>query len=212
MACPIDSPTGGAEAVGMPEQIPMFPLNTVLFPGGPLSLRIFEPRYLDMVKECTANNSEFGVCLILRGQEAGDAAATVRMGTTARIVDFFTLDDGLLGISAVGVDRFALRRTSIRSNGLMAGEIERIEAEVAEEVGDQHLMLRTVLERMLEQVGTLYPGYGEEELCDATWLGYRLAELLPFEMHEKQRLLEGEDAIERLEWLIEALPRFQSDA
>jgi len=195
----------------MAESVPIFPLNTVLYPDGPLSLRIFEPRYVDMVKECTANESEFGVCLILSGQEAGEPASTVRVGTLARIVDFFTLDDGLLGISAVGTDRFQLLRTGVRDNGLLIADVERLDPEPEAEVADQFLVLRTVLERMLEQVGTLYRGYGEEQLTDATWLSYRLAELLPFEMHEKQRLLEGEDAEQRLEWLLNALPRFQSD-
>jgi Lon protease-like protein len=195
----------------MSEQVPLFPLNTVLYPDGPLSLRIFEPRYLDMVKECTANDREFGVCLILSGEESGAPASTVRLGTTAKIVDFFTLDDGLLGIRAVGIDRFELQRTSIRDNGLMVANIQRLEPEYEQPVEDRFLVLRSVLERMLEQVGTLYPGYGEAQLTDATWLGYRLAELLPIEPHEKQRWLESEDPIGRLQWLVDTLPRFQAD-
>lgn len=196
----------------MAERIPLFPLNTVLFPEGPLSLRIFEPRYLDMVKECTTQDSEFGVCLILQGSEAGEPAAAVRFGTTARIVDFFTLDDGLLGIRATGKERFQVDGTSVRDNGLMEAAIQRVEAEDSEELGTEYLILRTVLERMLEQVGALYPGYGESELSDATWVGHRLAELLPIELHEKQRLLEMSDPSGRLDWLMQALPRFQSES
>jgi len=195
----------------MAERIPLFPLNTVLFPNGPLSLRIFEPRYLDMVKECTTQDSEFGVCLILKGSEAGEPAATVRFGTTARIVDFFTLEDGLLGIRATGLERFQVERTSVRDNGLMDAVIQRIEAEDSVELDTRYLILRTVLERMLEQVGALYPGHGKEELSDATWVGHRLAELLPIELHEKQRLLEMNDPCERLDWLMRTLPRFQSE-
>jgi len=90
--------------------IPLFPLNTVLFPGGPLSLRIFEPRYLDLVRDCTRNGSGFGVCLILQGREAGEPAVPAAVGTFARIVDFYTLSDGLLGIRAEGGERFRVER------------------------------------------------------------------------------------------------------
>ena len=82
--------------------LPLFPLNTVLFPGGPLSLRIFEPRYLDMVRRCLKERGGFGVVLILEGLEAGVVGRVADTGTSARIVDFDTLPDGLLGIVCVG--------------------------------------------------------------------------------------------------------------
>src|SRR3569833_1363954 len=74
--------------------IPLFPLNTVLFPGGPLSLRIFEQRYLDMIRDCARTGSGFGVCMILHGREAGEAAVPAAVGTLARIVEFYTMPDG----------------------------------------------------------------------------------------------------------------------
>ena len=78
--------------------LPLFPLNAVLFPGGELALRIFEPRYLDLVRECTRQERPFGVCLILDGAEAGAPAMPAAVGTLARIVDFEARTDGLLGI------------------------------------------------------------------------------------------------------------------
>src|SRR5262249_28333950 len=104
--------------------IPLFPLNTVLFPGGPLSLRVFERRYLDLVRDCARNDSGFGVCLILHGREVGEPAVPAAVGTLARIVDFYTLPDGLLGIRASGGERFHVDRTRVRDNGLAHGQVE----------------------------------------------------------------------------------------
>src|SRR5689334_16219894 len=81
--------------------IPLFPLQTVLFPGGPLPLRIFETRYTDMVGRCAREQTPFGVVLIQEGEEAGDVASTAAVGCAARIADFYTLQDGLLGISCL---------------------------------------------------------------------------------------------------------------
>jgi len=88
-------------------QIPLFPLNTVLFPGGPLPLRIFEARYVDMVSSCLKEDSPFGVLLIRDGGETGNAT-THEIGTLARIVDWYQGSDGLLGVTAVGEQRFRL--------------------------------------------------------------------------------------------------------
>ena len=82
--------------------IPLFPLNTVLFPGGVLELRVFERRYLDLVRDCARNATGFGVCMILHGEESGEPAVPAAVGTLAHIVDFYTDDDGLLGIRADG--------------------------------------------------------------------------------------------------------------
>ena len=83
-------------------QVPLFPLNTVLFPGGPLPLRIFEARYVDMISHCLKENASFGVLLIREGQEAGTPASTFEVGTLARIVDWYQGSDGLLGVTAIG--------------------------------------------------------------------------------------------------------------
>lgn len=192
-------------------KLPLFPLGTVLFPRGPLNLRIFEPRYLDMVKHCSANNVPFGVCLIVDGGEVGQPAKTVAIGTQAKIVDFYTMQDGLLGISAHGLERFRVVRTSVRDNGLLMGEVEVIPNEIPKPVEVKHALLVTVLERLMEQVGKHYPDPQPGDFENAVWVGFRLAELLPLEMHEKQGLLELDDAQARLDALLSYLPRFQVD-
>ena len=126
-------------------EIPLFPLSTVLFPGGPLQLRIFEPRYLAMVRECARSDSAFGVCLILSGREAGMPAEPAAVGTLARISDFYTLPDGLLGIGAVGGARFRALRTRVREDGLLLGTIELWDDEPAIAVPPEFGLLATIL-------------------------------------------------------------------
>ena len=133
--------------------LPLFPLSCVLFPGGPLALRIFEQRYLDLVRDCTRRGSGFGVCLILQGREAGEPALPAAVGTLARITDFCTLPDGLLGISAQGGERFQVTTTRVRDNGLVHGEVRFWPAEPVVQVPPEHGLLATILERLLEQIG-----------------------------------------------------------
>ena len=90
--------------------IPLFPLHTVLFPDGYLKLRIFEQRYIDMVRECSLKASCFGVCLINNPEDSNRPANHMRVGTTAEICDFSTLDDGLLGITAHGRQKFIINK------------------------------------------------------------------------------------------------------
>jgi Lon protease-like protein len=187
--------------------IPLFPLNAVLFPGGPLSLRIFERRYLDLVRDCTRNGTGFGVCLILQGRDAGEPAVPAAVGTFARIVDFYTLSDGLLGIRASGGERFHVDRSRVRDNGLAHGQVQFWPDEPAVEVPPEYALLATILERLLDKLETPY-----ERACldDASWVGFRLAESLPLENRERQHLLQMTDPLQRLGQIIHYLPRFQS--
>src|SRR3981081_303180 len=107
-----------------PADLALFPLDTVLFPGGPLPLRIFEARYLDMVRRCLKEHSAFGVVLILAGAEAGAVSEVADTGTSARLVDFDALPDGLLGITCVGERRFRVRRRWQQSDGLNLAEVD----------------------------------------------------------------------------------------
>ncbi len=190
-------------------EIPLFPLNTVLFPGGPLSLRIFERRYLDLVRDCSASGDPFGVCLLVSGAEAGRPSEAVTVGTLATIQDFYTLPDGLLGIKAIGGKRFHASRSTVRDSGLMIGHGEVWEDEEHVELPVEFQTLATIVTRLFEQVGQLYPDASPEDYEDASWVGFRLAELLPMDMGEKQQMLEQTDPISRLESLVQMLPRFQ---
>jgi Lon protease-like protein len=190
-------------------EIPLFPLNAVLFPGSTLGLRIFEARYLDMVRECARSGRGFGVCLIMQGHEAGEPALPAAVGTLASIVDFDTLPDGLLGISVTGGARFRVQKSRVRGNGLVIGEVREWPDEPIMPVPVEFSLLPAILERLAEQAGLSWRNGPRERYEDASWVGFRLAELLPLGDAERQQLLEVTDPVERLTALRDAMPRFQ---
>ena len=190
-------------------ELPLFPLSTVLFPGGRLDLRIFERRYLDMVRDCMRAGGGFGVCVIVRGREAGEPAIPAAYGTLARITDFSTLPDGLLGIVAEGTRAFHVERTRVRDTGLVIGEVALREADASMPVPPEFGVLATILERLAEQLGGELGAAERSRFDDAGWVGYRLAEALPLTLEERQRILQTPDPVARLALIAEWLPRFQ---
>lgn len=188
-------------------ELPLFPLATVLYPGAPLSLRIFEPRYLDMVRDCTRQGTGFGVCLILDGFEVGDPALPAAVGTVATITDFHTTEEGLLGIVARGGARFRVERTRVRADGLLRGEVQLWPDEPPLEVPPEFGLLQTILERLVETLGPHWRDAPRSAYDDASWLGFRMAELLPLTNSERQRLLELDDPVQRLAELRDILDR-----
>ncbi|MGA8277655.1 MAG: LON peptidase substrate-binding domain-containing protein [Rhodanobacteraceae bacterium] len=191
--------------------IPLFPLTSVLFPGGTLDLRIFERRYLDLISMCARSGEAFGVCLILQGHEVGAPALPAAVGTLAHICDFYNLPDGLLGISVEGGDRFHVASTRVRDNGLVHGEVRVWPVEPTVGVPVEYALLAAILERLLDRPGGRYANVERARYDDAAWVGFRLAETLPLEKPERQRLLEMTDPLSRLDQLMHYLPRFQRD-
>lgn len=179
-------------------ELPLFPLNTVLFPGGPLPLRIFETRYVDMIRHCMRGESGFGVVLIARGREAGGDTRFVEVGTEAGIVDFDRLQDGLLGISCIGRQRFQVLESWRQDDGLNVGRVAPIAAEPALPVPALHRHLAEVVRRILPELGDLYARV-PKDFEDAAWVGHRLAEMLPLATPDKQALLELMDPLARLD-------------
>jgi uncharacterized protein len=177
--------------------LPLFPLNTVLFPGGPLPLRIFETRYTDMVRRCMRQRSSFGVLLIRAGAEVGAVTSTAEIGTSARIADFYQLPDGLLGITCVGERRFRVRGRSRQPDGLNVGEIEWFTEEAAVRLPAEHHHLGQLLRKVLAELSELYQNV-TKNFEDAGWVANRLAEILPLELSDKQVLLEMDDPLSRL--------------
>ena len=184
-------------------EVPLFPLRTVLYPGGPLPLRIFEARYLDMISGCLKNNSSFGVLLIKTGGETGPAT-TYDVGTLARIVDWYQGSDGLLGVTAIGEQRFRLLSSARLADGLNIGRIEIIPTEAARTLPDEYHPLANILSGVLEDLGRLYESL-DRKFDDAGWVGYRFAEILPISPEQKQNCLEVDDPVRRLELMREVL-------
>lgn len=189
--------------------IPIFPLQTVLFPGGYLPLRIFEQRYIDMVRDCSASGGLFGVCLVNKPESEEQAPGHSRVGTTAEICDFSTLEDGLLGIVARGRRRFLIQNTRMRDNALLMAEVKLLDESETVEVKEEFSVLSMVAAKFMELLGDNYPDFQPGDLQDADWLGYRLSELLPLDNREKQMLLEVNEPLDRLQVLLELMPRFQ---
>lgn len=185
-------------------EVPLFPLNTVLFPGGPLSLRIFEPRYVDMVAERMRSELPFGVCLIQDGEEAGVAATPHEVGTLARIIGFQKFDDGILGINAVGEGRFRVLSTRVHPNQLVTGRIEMLPNEPQAVLAEEHLAISELVRALIDRTGPVYDGL-PKRYDDPTWLGYRLAEVLPIPLTRKQQLLELDNALLRLDQIGDVL-------
>jgi Lon protease-like protein len=188
--------------------LPLFPLNSVLFPGGRLPLRIFEQRYMDMAKACLKDGSPFGVCLIVQGKEVGEPAIPAGTGTLARIGEWDMPQLGVLHIVAKGERRFRLLERRVQPNGLAVGSVELLPEEDDAEVPESCRTCVRLLERIIEQ----HPGLLEppHRLNSASWVGSRLAELLPLPLPAKQELLELSDArlrLERLNALIGARPQ-----
>ena len=176
--------------------LPLFPLRTVLVPGASMALRVFEPRYLDMVRECGRAGGSFGVCLLLDGVEPGVVTSTAAVGTEAAIEDFSTGDDGLLSLRLRGRRRFLARRTRVRDNGLVVATVGWREPDVDDELRPEHAVLGQVLRHILEQAGGEHARAAR--LDDAAWVGWRLVELLPLSERQRQGLLQEDDPHARL--------------
>jgi len=189
-------------------KIPLFPLNTVIFPEGELPLRLFEPRYIDMVSECLRKNTGFGVCLIEEGEEAGLPAKFFPMGTCVKIIDWDNGEDGLLEIIVKGEQRFKVDSFEIQKNNLCVGEITFLDEddELIPEVYQNFSAL-------LKEIGNRYelPFLTESERFDeANWVSERLAELLPFDLPAKQALLEMDNALHRFDYMQSLLEKIDA--
>ena len=199
-----ESPTSGTASVG-PACLGLFPLQTVLLPGAALGLRVFERRYLDLVRDCMRSGTSFGVCLILEGNEAGPPPLPAAFGTEARIEDFGSGNDGLLTLRVRGARRFHATRTRVRDSGLVVAEVEWCDPDPDDELRPEHALLGTLLQRILDQVGGEHAKAAPARFDDAAWVGWRLAELLPLSDQQRQSLLQQHDPHARLDTLLAAL-------
>jgi Lon protease-like protein len=179
------------------ESIPIFPLQTVLFPGMLLPLKIFEVRYMDMAKECLRNGSSFGVCLIREGQEVGAPAVPENIGTMASLAECDMEELGILKVVAKGGERFRIVASEVSKQGLIVADVERIDTEADAVDAPGLAECADFLRKLVAGIGA--QRFAEPFLFDdATWVGFRLAEILPLRPDVKQKLLEVTDATLRL--------------
>ena len=184
--------------------IPLFPLNTVLFPGGLLPLKVFEQRYLDMAAACMKEGRPFGVCLIDQGTEVaepGSGATTPHpVGTLADIVAWDMEQLGILQLTVRGGQRFRIIESRSEPNALLRARVRLYPEDEPVPLPPERQRLVPLLQRIVSDQG---PERVPEPhaFADAAWVGYRLTEILPVQNLAKQKLLELEDALTRLEIL-----------
>lgn len=185
-------------------RIPLFPLHTVLFPGGALPLRVFESRYLDMISQCMRNETGFGICLIQEGSEVGNAPLVYGMGTLVSISYFQQLKDGCLGVTARGERRFRILSSETLPNQLIMAEVELIPRLAHQPLPDEYKSLANTLTSIINELGHPYTTL-PKNYESATWVSARLTELLPIGLREKQTMLEMDDPLQRLKLINELL-------
>lgn len=179
-------------------ELPIFPLNSVLFPEGLLPLKVFEQRYMDMVSECMKQDRPFGICLIAEGTEVGTPAVPHAMGVTARITAWDMAQLGVLQITARGGERFRIVEHAADRHGLIRARAQPLPAATPHEVPAALQALVPLLQAIAADAGA--DRIAEpHRFDDAAWVGYRFAELLPIPLIARQKLLELDDPVSRLE-------------
>lgn len=183
--------------------IPLFPLRTVLFPGGVLPLKVFEQRYVEMTKRCMKQGLPFGVVMITSGEEVATRGGTptfANLGTLATITGWDMPELGILHVATEGLTRFQVREHRVQPDGLVVADIADIPTEPRVPLPADAEPLAKLLELIATRVGPQnFPAARDYE--DASWVGYRLAEVLPLPLSIKQSMLEINDAAMRLQVL-----------
>ncbi len=178
-------------------RVPIFPLNTVLFPGGLLPLRVFEARYMDMTRDCLKRDQPFGVCLIHEGSEVGAPAVPQGIGCLAKILEWDMQQQGILNLKTRGSQRFRILERETSTQGLISADVELIPPEASIAVPEKFAPCARLLEMVVADQGK--PVFAEPHAFDdAAWVGYRLTEILPVPLLAKQKLLELTDSLTRL--------------
>jgi uncharacterized protein len=193
-------------------QLPLFPLSTVLFPGGVLPLRVFEARYMDMVRQCMKTAAPFGVVLITKGGEVGAPAATEAVGTVARIAAWDMPQLGLLHLRAIGGERFRIEQAEVQPDGLQVARVQPIAPDDDPPLDEQYRPCADLLQRVIDDLGrqraeddgepqdpvNSIPFEAPYRFDSSVWVGNRLCEFLPIPLRARQKLMELQDAASRL--------------
>ena len=198
------------------QSLPLFPLGTVLFPGGVLPLRIFEVRYLDMISRCHKAGAPFGVVLLTQGSEVrrpGSTEAFSSVGTLATVGELDAPRAGLMTIRAVGAQRFRITSSDQLRHGLWIADVERLAPDMAVPIPDDLKNTARALDKLIHSLelrtGALdrMPLQGPWQLDDCGWVANRWCELLPLPLQLKQRLMELDNPLVRLELVSDVLAR-----
>ena len=193
------------------DPIPLFPLETVLYPGGLLPLRIFEPRYLDMVSESLRDNTPFGIVPIKYGSEVGSTPHFFRVGTIPSIESWDQGEDGLLHIEVLGSRLFRVTNHNIRVNRLLIGDIDYVEEPIDATIPQQYEYLRALLNEIFNNNLGPTP-LDAQQMDSALWVAHRLAEVLPLDISHKVDILNSNDGGHKLSLIDTYLREIEKDA
>ncbi len=186
------------------QNLPIFSLHSVLFPGGVLPLRIFEPRYLSMIGRCMREATGFGICAIRHGSEVGEAADCYSIGTLVQVIDFNQDAAGMLSVVIEGQRRFRMTAREVLPDQLIHANVQWLDEPESALLPAQYQSLRPVLEQLIRQAGKPHTDR-QADYDSAIWVAARLVELLPFATADKQRVLEMDDPEQRLQLLFNEL-------
>lgn len=189
-------------------RIPVFPLNSVLLPGGLLPLRIFESRYLDMVTRSLREDSLFVISLLTSGAEVGKAAECESIGVSVKVYDWEGLPGDLLGITVLAKNKVRLSSQSVERDNLLTAEAEALPPEPDLSVRDIDSRLVELLRRILKELPLPYSS-DLSHFDDLGWVANRLVEVLPFPLELKQHFLEESSPVRRMDLVHEALKRLE---
>ncbi len=178
-------------------ELPLFPLSSVVLPDGLMPLRLFERRYIDMVKDCFKTGNGFGICLIREGSETGGFSEPYPLGTSVSIIDFDQGADGLLHITAKGEQEFKILTYASTDTGLIIGTVEVLPPKTPTPMQPEYELLAQKLDLILSYLET-DSRYDEKHLDDADWIAHRLLEVLPLTSEAKFELLQLSTNRERL--------------
>ncbi len=184
--------------------LPIFPLKSVLFPDGALSLKVFESRYLDMLAQCERNDTGFGICLISDGSEVGPAPEIFSFGTLVQITYWEHRKDGLLGVSVKGQKKFKVIKKYIYDNELVVADVELLDMEAELLLPEQYQAMVEILKKIFSSLQHPYITL-PKKYEDSCWVGSRLSELLPISTLKKQQLLELSEPMGRLSMLYDEM-------
>jgi Lon protease-like protein len=201
------------DSIAHHRKIPLFPLGTVLFPDGVIALKIFEVRYLDMIKQCLREKTEFGVVSIitlLDADEEQPSSSFSKIGTLAQIEDFDPVQPALYMTKSFGTQRFKLLSSTQESNGLWIGEIELLENDPITPIPEEHQKVSKLLDEIIlviqnENLLDEAPFKKPFKVDDCGWVSNRLAELLPISLAQKNHLLAQTNPRIRLDLIVELI-------
>ena len=194
-------------------KIPLFPLGTVLFPDGVIALKIFEARYLDMIKQCLREKTEFGVVSIIKNSEVDDQdlpPTFSNIGTLALIEDFDPVQPALYMTKSFGTQRFKLLGSTQQGNGLWVGEVELLDNDPLMPIPQEHQGVAKLLDEIISVIQSEdllgdAPFKKPFKTDDCGWVSNRLAELLPISLAQKNHLLAQTNPRIRLDLITEII-------